>query len=322
MVNLPTIKQLRYFVALYEHRHFGRAADACFVSQSAFSVAIRELETLLAVQLVDRTRKQVTITAIGSEIATQARLCLRDAEALVEMARYQQEPLAGRLNLGVIPTIAPFLLPRFMPPLQREYPRLQLYLQEDVTARLLDGLLAGELDLVLMALPYELRHMEVMTLFRDPFRLACREDSQRVDPHHYRFSRLQQGSVLLLEDGHCLRDHALSACRIRQQEKVSRFAASTLLTLVQMVDADLGITYLPAMAENSPLLAQTQVRTYPLDEKAYREIGLVWRRGSARSDEFRQLGEFIRRHRPGMQDSASQPDSESQRASAKDAGIV
>ena len=322
MVHLPTIKQLRYFVALDAHLHFGRAADACFVSQSAFSVAIRELETVLAVQLVDRTRKQVTITAIGSEIATQARLCLRDAEALVEIARYQQEPLAGRLNLGVIPTIAPFLLPRFMPPLQREYPRLQLYLQEDVTARLLDGLLAGELDLVLMALPYELRHMEVMTLFRDPFRLACRKDSQRVDPHHYRFSRLQQGSVLLLEDGHCLRDHALSACRIRQQEKVSRFAASTLLTLVQMVDADLGITFLPTMAENSPLLAQTQVRTYPLDEKAYREVGLVWRRGSARSDEFRQLGEFIRQHRPGIRDSVSQPESESQRTSAKDAGIV
>ncbi len=304
MINLPTLRQLRYFVALEEHRHFGRAAEACFVSQSAFSVAIRELETLLAVQLVDRTRKQVTITAIGSEIATQARLCLRDTEALVEMARYQQEPLAGRLNLGVIPTIAPFLLPRFMPPLQSEYPRLQLYLQEDVTARLLDSLLEGELDLVLMALPFELRHVEVMTLFRDPFRLACREGSERVDPRNYRFSRLQQGSVLLLEDGHCLRDHALSACRIRQQEKVSRFAATTLLTLVQMVDADLGITYLPAMAEDSPLLAHTHVRTYPLDEKAYREIGLVWRRGSARSEEFRQLGEFIGQHRPGAQEDA------------------
>ena len=304
MINLPTLRQLRYFVALEEHRHFGRAAAACFVSQSAFSVAIRELETLLAVQLVDRTRKRATITAIGSEIATQARLCLRDAEALVEMARYQQEPLAGRLNLGVIPTIAPFLLPRFMPPLQSEYPRLQLYLQEDVTARLLDSLLEGELDLVLMALPFELRHVEVMTLFRDPFRLACREGSERVDPRNYRFSRLQQGSVLLLEDGHCLRDHALSACRIRQQEKVSRFAATTLLTLVQMVDADLGITYLPAMAEDSPLLAHTHVRTYPLDEKAYREIGLVWRRGSARSDEFRELGEFIRQHRPGAQEDA------------------
>jgi LysR family hydrogen peroxide-inducible transcriptional activator len=297
--HLPTLKQLRYFVALEEHRHFGRAAEACFVSQSAFSVAIRELETLLDLQLVDRTRKQVTITAIGRDMAVQARLCLRDVEALLELARGEREPLAGRLNLGVIPTIAPFLLPAFMPALQARFPRLQLFLREDVTARLLDALLSGELDLVLMALPYELRHAEVMILFRDPFRLACREGTKRVDAEHYTFSRLQQDSVLLLEDGHCLRDHALAACRIRQQEKVSRFAATSLLTLVQMVDADLGITYLPAMAEGSSLLADTHVRTYPLDAGAYREIGLVWRRGSAREQEFRQLGELIANHRPG-----------------------
>ncbi len=296
--HLPTLKQLRYFVALYEHRHFGRAAEACFVSQPAFSVAIRELETMLDLQLVDRTRKQVTITAIGRDIAVQARLCLRDVEALLELARHQREPLAGRLSLGVIPTIAPFLLPAFMPALHARHPRLQLYLREDVTARLLEALLAGELDLVLMALPYELRHTEVMILFRDPFRLACREGTARVDPEHYSFNRLQQDSVLLLEDGHCLRDHALAACRIRQQEKVSRFAASSLLTLVQMVDADLGITYLPAMADGSSLLAKTRVRTYPLEESAYREIGLVWRRGSGREQEFRQLGGLIASHRP------------------------
>lgn len=296
--HLPTLKQLRYFVALDEHRHFGRAAEACFVSQPAFSVAIRELETMLDLQLVDRTRKQVTITAIGRDIAVQARLCLRDVEALLELARHEREPLAGRLSLGVIPTIAPFLLPAFMPALHTRHPRLQLYLREDVTARLLEALLAGELDLVLMALPYELRHTEVMILFRDPFRLACREGTARIDPEHYSFNRLQQDSVLLLEDGHCLRDHALAACRIRQQEKVSRFAASSLLTLVQMVDADLGITYLPAMADGSSLLAKTRVRTYPLEESAYREIGLVWRRGSGREQEFRQLGELIASHRP------------------------
>lgn len=296
--HLPTLKQLRYFVALEEHLHFGRAAEACFVSQSAFSVAIRELETLLNVQLVDRTNKQVTVTAIGREVAVQARLCLRDAEALVELAKHHQEPLAGQLRLGVIPTIAPFLLPAFMPPLTRRFPKLKLYLREDTTAHLLQGLHDGELDVVLMALPYDVRQAEVMPLFRDPFRLACHAGTQRVDPEHYSFNRLQQESVLLLEDGHCLRDHALAACKIRQQEKISRFAASSLLTLVQMVDADLGITFLPAMAEGSPLLANTQVCTYPLDEGAYREIGLVWRRGSARGEEFRTLGEFIREHKP------------------------
>ncbi|UCE90051.1 MAG: hydrogen peroxide-inducible genes activator [Pseudomonadota bacterium] len=298
MEHLPTLRQLRYFAALVEHGHFGRAAEACFVSQSAFSVAIRELETLLSVQLVDRTHKKVTITATGRDIATQARLCLRDAEALLEMARHEQQPLTGRLNLGVIPTIAPFLLPRFMPALHKAYPRLQLFLREDTTARLVESLQTGELDLVLMALPYELRHVEVMTLLRDPFRLACHKGTNRVDPKHYSFNRLQKESVLLLQDGHCLRDHALAACRIRRTEKLSRFAASSLLTLVQMVDADLGVTYLPAMAEGSALLANTGVRTYPLDKTAYRDIGLVWRRGSARGEEFRTLGELIVKHRP------------------------
>ncbi|MGF1644273.1 MAG: hydrogen peroxide-inducible genes activator [Thiotrichales bacterium] len=294
--HLPTLKQLRYLVALEEHQHFGKAAEACFVSQSAFSVAIRELESTLNVQLVDRTNKQVTFTAIGRDVATQARLCLRDAEQLVELARHPQTPLAGQLSLGVIPTIAPFLLPVFMPPLKETYPRLQLYLREDTTANLLDALLNGEIDVVLMALPYDVRHAEIMPLFRDPFRLACRDDTKLVDPRHYSFNRLQQDSVLLLEDGHCLRDHALAACKLRQQEKLNRFAASSLLTLVQMVDADLGITYLPAMADGSPLLANTRVKTYPLDAGAYREIGLVWRRGSARGEEFRLLGEFIRSH--------------------------
>jgi LysR family hydrogen peroxide-inducible transcriptional activator len=302
MPRLPTIKQLRYFAALEAHEHFGRAAEACFVSQSAFSVAIRELESLLGVQLADRTNKQVTITAVGRRVAAQARLCLRDAEDLVELAREEQGALAGRLHLGIIPTIAPFLLPRFMTPLQQAYPRLKLFLREDQTARLLEALHAGELDLVLMALPFEVRNAELMTLFRDPFRLACREGTKRVDPQHYRFNLLHSDSVLLLEDGHCLRDHALAACRIRQRDKVSRFAATSLLTLVEMVDADLGITFLPAMAEGSPLLADTRVRTYPLGASAYREIGLVWRRGSAHGEEFKALGEFIKTHRPQAAD--------------------
>ena len=306
MTHLPTLRQLRYFVALVDEGHFGRAAEACFVSQSAFSTAIRELEALLDVQLVDRTRKKVTVTATGQELAVHARLVLRDAEALVEVARHPHEPLAGRLNLGVIPTVAPFLLPAFMPPLLAAHPRLQLYLREEQTAVLLEALLDGELDVVLMALPYDVRHAEVMTLFRDPFLLACREGTERVDPENYRFNRLVRDSVLLLEDGHCLRDHALAACRLRQQEKVSRFAATSLLTLVQMVEADLGITFLPAMAEGSALLRDTHVRTYPLERDAYREIGLVWRRGSARGEEFRMLGEYVARCRPGFAEAEAQ----------------
>ncbi len=296
-MNLPTVKQLRYFVALEKHGHFGQAAQACFVSQSAFSVAIRDLERLLEVQLVDRTNKRVTITASGREVAARARDCLRGLEELVQLARSSRDPLAGKLRLGVIPTIAPFLLPKVLPALREAYPRLQLYLHEDLTQRIHEKMMAGELDLILIALPYALRNVEVMGLFDDPFRLACRENSQLLDPAHYSVEGLPQESVLLLEDGHCLRDHALSACEIRKPEQVSRFAASSLLTLVEMVDADLGITFLPQMAVASPLLKSTHIRTYPLAENSVREIGLAWRRGSAFGEAFRLLGEFIRGQR-------------------------
>ena len=243
--------------------------------------------------LVDRNNRRVTITSLGHEVATQARLCLRDMEALVDLTREERGVLSGQLTLGVIPTIAPFLLPRFMPALRKAYPRLNLFLREDVTDRLLQSLLDGQVDLVLMALPYDMRNLETQVLFRDPFRLACREGTERVDALHYRFNRLQQESVLLLEDGHCLRDHALAACRIRRANKVNPIAASSLLTLVQMVDADLGITFLPGMAEGSALLAKTRVRTYAMGKDAYREIGLVWRRGSRKRAEFQKLGELI-----------------------------
>ena len=292
----PTIKQLRYFVALCEEGHFGRAAARSFVSQSAFSTAIQDLETLLGCQLVDRTRRQVTITSIGQEIATQARLVIRDVESLVEIAGERRKPLSGPVRIGVIPTIAPFLLPALLPKLRRRFPELKPYLIEDMTENLHERLLDGELDVLLLALPYELRSTEEMTLFRDPFCLAIRDGSEVASPENYRFNRLHSESILLLEDGHCLRDHALAACRIRNTEKVARFAASSLLTLVEMVDADLGITFLPEMARGSSILRNTKVRLYPMDEKSYREIGLVWRKGSGRADEFRQLGDFIREH--------------------------
>src|SRR5512139_933251 len=174
MSHMPTLRQLRYFVALVRHRHFGRAAEECHVSQSAFSIAIRELETQLELCLVDRTAKRVTITALGRQVAVLARNCVADAEELVAFAERERSPLARRLNLGVIPTIAPFLLPRLMPVLAERFPQLRLYLREELTDRLLAGLSDGQLDLVLMALPWELRNAEVLPLFRDPFRLASR----------------------------------------------------------------------------------------------------------------------------------------------------
>ena len=293
-MRYPTVKQLRYFVALSELRHFGRAAEASFVSQSAFSTAIQDLERLLGTPLVDRTNRQVTITAAGQEVAARARLCLRELEDLVEFAGQCRQPLCGTLRLGVIPTIAPFLLPKALPKLRKAYPDLKLYLTEDRTDRIHRKLLDGDLDLLLLALPYELRGAEDLPLFRDRFLLAFREGSRRVDPGNYQFNRLDPDSILLLEDGHCLREHALQACKIRGSDKVSRFAATSILTLVEMVDADLGLTYLPEMAEGSALLRNTRVRLMPMGDNSYRTIGLAWRKGSGRVEEFRLLGEFLK----------------------------
>ena len=289
----PTLKQLRYFLALTETGHFGRAADSCFVSQSAFSSAIAELENQLGTQLVDRTNRTVTITAIGQNIAVQARLCLRDVESLVEMARGECEPLCGELRLGVIPTIAPFLLPKALPRLRKKFPQLDLYLTEDQTQRIYGRLMDGELDVILLALPWEMRGVELESLFKDRFCLAYRDGTDRVDPDNYRFNRLNADSILLLEDGHCLRDHALAACKIRNTQKIQPFAASSLLTLVEMVDADLGITFLPEMSRGSSLLRNTRVRLSDMGDRSYRTIGMAWRKGSRRGEEFRLLGHFL-----------------------------
>lgn len=290
----PTFKQLRYFVALTDEEHFGRAAEACFVSQSAFSNAIQELEATLGSDLVDRTNRNVTITATGQEIATLARLVLRDMESLVDAARGDTKPLCGELRLGVIPTIAPFLLPGILPKLRKDYPSLKLFLIEDQTQRIYERLMDGDLDVLLLALPWEMQGVETMTLFRDEFQLAYRHGTDRVDPSNYRFNRLDADSILLLEDGHCLRDHALAACKIRNTQKVSRFGASSLLTLIEMVDADLGITFLPEMARDSALLRNTRVRLQTMREDSYRTIGLVWRKGSRRGQEFEMLGNYVR----------------------------
>jgi LysR family hydrogen peroxide-inducible transcriptional activator len=293
MNHLPTTKQLRYFVALEQIGHFGKAAETCFVSQPAFSVAIRELENTLNIQLVDRTNKNVTITSLGRDIAAQARQVLRDLEDLVDMAQGNQQPLTGQLKLGVIPTIAPFLLPRLLPALRKSFPELKLHLKEDLTDRIYSGLMDGELDIILVALPYELRNVAEMPLFQDRFHLAYPAKSSFVNPEHYKVSDLPEESILLLEDGHCMRDHALSACSIKNANKVSNITATSLLTLVQMVDADLGVTYLPEMAIGSSLLKNTRIKTVELDSGSYRDIGLVWRKASTRTEEFEMLGQFI-----------------------------
>lgn len=293
MPRVPTIRQLRYFIALVEHQHFGHAAEACHVSQSAFSVAIKELENQLEAQLVDRTNKQVTVTGAGREFAAGARRILEQLEALVDNVGGHKGPLEGKLRLGVIPTIAPFLTPPLLKAARQRYPDLKLYLVEDITRRLYERLMAGEIDLILLALPYELRGVETLSLFHDPFHLAWHRDSTLITTERHDPEQLPEDAILLLEDGHCLRDHAISACRLRDQDKVSRFAATSLITLIQMVDEDLGVTYLPEMAIGSSLLSQTDIKTEKLGDDSYREIGLAWRKNSARAAEFELLGELV-----------------------------
>jgi LysR family hydrogen peroxide-inducible transcriptional activator len=292
--RLPTVRQLRYFVALEQEGHFGRAAADCHVSQSAFSVAIRDLETLLGVSLVDRSNRSVTITPTGREVAAQARLCLRDLGQIAELAARRQGPMTGPLTLGVIPTLAPFLLPKCLPKLRRHFPDLRLFIREEQTAQLVAALESGELDLALLALPYALPHVTVMPLFQDRFLLAGRADTKLVDPEHFAVNRVTAGSILLLQEGHCMRDQAMAACRVRSMEAVNAFAASSLLTLLAMVDGDLGVTFLPEMAVGSALLKQTRIRTWPLKHGGHREIALIWRHNSARDAEFRDFGAQIR----------------------------
>ena len=293
MSSLPTVKQLRYFIALEHYAHFGKAAEASYVSQSAFSSAIKALEKLLAVQLVDRTNKTVTITAIGKEVAHQARQSIQSIEHLSHYAAQQKGALFGRLNMGVIPTIAPFLLPKFMPDLRHNFPDLHLYLREETTLNAYKKLMSGELDVILIALPYKLSHIEIQPLFKDPFFLVSHKKSRWVSVDKTHIDQLKSESILLLEDSHCLRDHALLACKLRNQDAVSRFSASSLLTLIEMVNSDLGITYLTEMAIKSNMLDHSCIKTYPLNKTAYREIALAWRKGSAYQQEFRELGTFI-----------------------------
>jgi len=281
-------------VALADSGHFGRAAEAVAVTQSTLSASIKELETVLQAALVDRTRRQVVLTPLGRQTVERARRILADTEALALAARAEREPLSGTLRMGVIPTIGPYLLPAVLPGLRRAYRGLQLYLVEDLTPRLLEQLHTGSLDVVLLALPYDCGNVESAKLFDDRFLLALPPDhplakEKRIDPE-----RLRSEEVLLLRDGHCLREHALSVCELADRRRTEAFEATSLPTLVQMVDNGLGITPLPELAVDAGLLRGTSLVTRPLaSEEPGREIALVWRRGTGRREEFLLLAKEL-----------------------------
>jgi LysR family hydrogen peroxide-inducible transcriptional activator len=294
-IYLPTLKQLQYLVALHEHGHFGQAASACFVTQSTLSAGLRELESLLGLTLVERTRRVVRFTPVGEHITHQARRVLAEAEKLADLARAAGKPLSGDLRMGVIPTIAPFLLPRLLPKLRGDWPDLKLFLREEVSAQACDSLARGRLDCVLLALPFRCGEVDSVDLFEDRLHVALPAREAGAKSVSIRPGAIDEHRLLLLEDGHCLKDHALAACNRPEIASEAAMLGTSLHTLVQMVDNGLGVTLLPEMAIEAGILNGTDVVARPLDaEHPMRRIALAWRKGSPRAKEFRLLADALR----------------------------
>ncbi len=294
---LPTLKQLQYLVALKDQGHFGRAAESCYVTQSTLSAGIRELETLIGVTLVERTRRVVRFTPLGDRIAEKARRVLREADELADLARAAGKPLSGELRLGVIPTIAPFLLPILLPRLRERFPDLRLFLREETSQAACDSLHRGQLDCVLLALPYGCGEVEAEELFRDRLWVAFPPDAppaEEAGAEEVTADAIDERRLLLLEDGHCLKDHALAACNRPELRAEAAMLGTSLHTLVQMVGNGLGQTLVPEMAVNAGILNGTGVTARPLTAAhAHRRIALIWRKGSPRDKEFRLLADAI-----------------------------
>jgi len=292
---LPTIKQLQYLVALHEHKHFGRAAEASFVSQSTLSAGIRELESLLGVVLVERSRRVVRFTSLGDQVVAKANRLLREAEELSDLVQAAGKPLSGQLRMSVIPTIAPFMIPRLLPRLKRERPDLKLMLREETSQDAIESLQHGRADCVLLALPFDTGDVAIEHISDDRLYVAFPKDDPRDPPAVIEPAMIDQGRLLLLEDGHCLRDHALAACNRSELRASASMIGTSLHTLVQMVDNDLGLTMLPEMAIEAGILTGTEVVARPMDsETAKREIVLVWRKNSPREADFKLLAEELR----------------------------
>jgi LysR family hydrogen peroxide-inducible transcriptional activator len=294
IAHLPTIKQLQYLVALRRHGHFGKAAQACFVTQSTLSAGLRELESLLGVTLVERTRRVVRFTTLGEKVADKAVRVLRETEELADMASAQGRPLHGELRMGVIPTIAPFLLPAILPRLRVQWPELKLYLREETSTAACEALHRGQLDCVLLALPFGCGDVDSMALFDDPLFVAFPR-GEAPPAASIDAADIDENRLLMLEDGHCLKDHALSACNRPELRAEAAMMGTSLHTLVQMVDNGLGLTFVPEMAIAAGILDGTGVSAKPLNSSnGFRRVALIWRRSSPREQEFRLLAESLR----------------------------
>ncbi len=294
----PTLRQLEYLIALEEEKSFSRAAEICGATQSTLSSGIRDLENILEQNLVVRGRKNISLTAFGEEVVFRARKILRETDQITARALAIKSPLTGPLRMGVIPTIAPYFLPKILPLLKDKFPSLELQLYEDLSDRILKKLQQGSLDIVLMAFPFETPHMKQKFLFEESFYFACYKSLYEKSYKGRRSissSDLDIENLLLLDDGHCLRDHAIEACGLPKydKEKKSDYGATSLLTLIQMVNNGYGTTLLPEMVVKNHMLPSDIYILKFKDLNPKRIIGLAWREFHPRDDEFETLGSVM-----------------------------
>ena len=289
----PNLKHLHYLVTLHQEQHFHRAAQRCNVSQSTLSTAIQNLEEHFGSQLLEREHKTFVFTSLGLDVVERAKVILQEAGELVEYAQNAGNWQRGKLKLGVIPTIAPFLFEAMLGAFNAFLPEIQLELQEDTTANLLQQLTDGSLDLLVLALPMETPGCKQMVLGHDPFHLVAHKELASQLPTPLDITSLPKKSIFLLQQEHCMTGHAVSACNLQHSDQISSLAASSLYTLVQLANSKLGYTFLPELALNQDLLKNTNLVSFPSEDEAFREIGLVWRSGTTRMRLFRRVGEIL-----------------------------
>ena len=280
MISLPTLRQLQYLTALHELKNFGKAAQACFVTQPTLSQAIMEMESLLGAKVLDRTkRKVVAFTPFGLDVIKSTQNIMPELEAMMDNAKQTQEPLSGVMRLGIIPTIAPYLLPSFLPSLHKQFPKMQFHITEDMSHNLIDNLEDGKIDIALMALPFDTKNFKTVTLFKEEF--YCAAPKNTFNPNQkLSTADLDAHNLLLLQDGHCLRDHILSACHKTDMARHQPLKATSLQTLIQMVGQGYGLTLLPAMVANQGNMPKKITLHSFKNPKPTREIGLVWQANS------------------------------------------
>jgi len=289
------LRDLRYLVALADTRHFGRSAERCHVSQPTLSAQIKKLENYLGAELVERQPRRVALTEIGEQVVARARRVIQEADEIVELTRDRSDPLAGRLKVALIPTIGPYLLPRVSSKLRRQLPHLKLMLYEYRTEQLLERLRNGEIDLGILALPVPLDGLEVRELYAEPFKVALPRNHALAARDTLRLTDIAKENLLLLEDGHCLRDQALEVCSRAQMREDQDYRATSLETLRQMVAAGLGVTLLPELAAKAPVGSSqgVAIRSFAAPQPT-RTVGAVWRRSSTRVVAIEAICRIIR----------------------------